>query len=890
MTSPVTTHHIESDVALRDGSTALIRPVQSGDREGLLALMGGLSPQSRYFRFFTMPPGPDKEVARLLRADGVHTVAIVANADGRPVGVASYVRSGESAEVSFAVADELQGHGIGTRLLDVLSTSARRNGIRRFEADVLCDNLRMLQVFSDFGFALKQNVEAGVCHISLDLAPTEELAARSAVRARTSALASLRAFFEPQSVAVVGASTARGKIGAEVLHNLVATGYTGQLSAVHPTAPSIQGVPAYPRVQSIPDAPELVVISVPAPKVPQVMSDCVAAGAKAVVVLTAGFAESGEPGRALEKDLLDTVRQAGMRMVGPNCMGLLNTNPAVRLNATFAPVTPPAGRVAMLSQSGALGLAILEHARRLQIGLSTFVSVGNKADVSGNDLLQYWEQDPNTDVILLYLESFGNPRKFSQIARRVARRKPIIAVKAGRSHAGARAAASHTGALASSDIVVDALLEQCGVIRTDTMEELFDVTRLLAQQAVPRGRKVAILTNAGGPGILAADACAARGLDVASLGAETTDALRTFLPPAATVTNPVDMIATASPEQYERALAALLKDDRVDSVIVIYISPSVTGSEDIARAVSRARAADAAKPVLAVFMGSAPAAELLKPIPSFVFPEAAVAALARAAKYGAWRTAPAGEVSIPPGVNVDLARRLADAVLERGGGWARPDEAAGLLGAAGIGVARGLEAVGEPAAVRAARSIGYPVALKAFGPDIVHKTERKAIAINLEDDDAVRAMYRTFKSSLGEAMSGVYVQQMVDGGVEMLVGAVEDPSFGPVVACGLGGTTAEMFADTAFRVAPLTDRDAAAMLDSLRCKALLAGFRGSPASDKEALKDAVLRISSLVNAVPEIREIEINPLRVLRSGVCALDVRVRIEPPAPRPNLRRVEY
>jgi len=877
-------------VALKDGSTVLIRAVRPADREALFALMNGLSQQSMYFRFFTVSRNTEQEVSRLLQADAAETVAILADAGNRLAGVASYVREGDTADISFVVADDLQGHGVGTRLLDALAAAARSHGIRRFEADVLCSNQRMLQMFGDYGFTLAKKMELGVCHVSLDLSATPDVEARSVARAQTSVAASLGAFFKPRSVAVVGASRQRGKIGTEVLHSLIESGFSGHLSAVNPAASSILGVQAYPRVTSIPVSPDLVVICVPARDVRAVAADCVEAGVKAIVVLTAGFGETGEEGRQLERDLLDEVRRGGIRMVGPNCMGVLNTDPAIRLNATFSPIMPPAGRVAMLSQSGALGLTILDHARRLQIGLSTFVSVGNKADVSGNDLLQYWEQDPDTDVILLYLESFGNPRKFSQIARRIARTKPIIAVKAGRSIAGARAAQSHTGALASSDVVVDALLRQCGVIRTDTMEELFDVTRLLAQQPVPAGRRVAILTNAGGPGILAADACAARGLDVTTFLPDTTTALRSFLPPAANVTNPVDMIATATPEQYERALAAVLADDRVDSVIVIYISPAVTGSEDVARAIVRARSAGSTKPVLAVFMGSEPAGELLKPIPCFVFPEAAVAALARAARYGEWRANPAGQVPELPDIDLDRARAIVGRVLVRGGGWAAPGEAAALLTAIGIRTPQGVEARTGRDAVTTAASIGYPVALKAFGPDIVHKTEHRAIRLNLMSAEEVLGAFRDFEAALGDGMRGVFVQEMARDGVEMLVGAVDDPSFGPVVACGLGGTTAEIFADTAFRVAPLTDLDAAAMLESLRCARLLAGYRGSPPSDTGALKDALLRLSALVTAIPEIREIEINPLRVFERGVCALDVRARIETPLPRPNLRRVEY
>jgi len=699
--------------------------------------------------------------------------------------------------------------------------------------------------------------------------------------------ASMHALFEPRSIAVVGASEHRGKIGSEILHNLMSCGFTGSLFAVHPRARRIQNVPAYNLVTAIPGAIDLAIIAVPAPAVRSVVDDCIEKGVQALIVITAGFAEIGESGRAREADLLAAVRRAGIRMVGPNCMGLLNTNPAVSLNATFSHVFPPAGRVAMLSQSGALGLAILDHAKRLQIGLSTFVSVGNKADVSGNDLLLYWEQDPHTDVILLYLESFGNPRKFSQIARRISRRKPIVAVKSGRSRVGARAATSHTGALAARDQVVDALFHQCGVIRTDTMEELFDVTRVLSQQPVPRGRRVAILTNAGGPGILAADACEAKGLDLPALSTATTDLLRAMLPPTASVANPVDMIASATAEQYERALTAVLKDDNVDSVIVIFIPPMVTAGKDVAQAVIRAAAGEAQKPVLAVFMGSEPAADLLRPIPSFVFPESAASALARSAHYGEWRASAEGVVPDFPDIDVERARSVVNTVLLRGGGWAGPAEAQAMVNAIGIATARAAEAVGEDAAAAAADSIGYPIAIKAFGPDIVHKTEVGGIRLNLEDAAAVRMAYRSLKSSLGDTMIGALVQQMVTSGVEMLVGSVEDPHFGPVIACALGGTTAELFADSCVRLAPLTDLDAAAMIDTLKSAPLLRGYRGADIADEQGLRNTLLRLSTLVTLCPEIQEIEINPLRVLHHGVCALDIRARIEAPRPRPTMRR---
>ncbi|MCR4375391.1 MAG: acetate--CoA ligase family protein, partial [Acidobacteria bacterium] len=574
---------------------------------------------------------------------------------------------------------------------------------------------------------------------------------------------------------------------------------------------------------------------------------------------------------------------AGVRMVGPNCMGLLNTDPAVQLNATFSPVYPPAGGVAMSTQSGALGLAILDYARRINLGISTFVSVGNKADVSSNDLIQYWADDPNTRVILLYLESFGNPRKFSQIARRVARTKPIVAVKSGRSAAGARAASSHTGALASSDAVVDALFEQAGVIRTNTLEELFDVATLLAQQPVPRGGRVAIVTNAGGPGILAADACAAQGLELPPLSDATVVELRSFLPAAASVGNPVDMIASASAESYGRAVRAVLRDDRVDSVLVIFIPPLVTHTTDVARAVREAAATCADKPVLGIFMSTEGATGLLAPIPRYEFPEAAAVALARATTYGAWLRGP---IEAPP-VYGDLdqakARRVVDEALARGGGWLTPDEAQTLAMAARLSVPPSILANTADEAVAAAAAIGGTVVLKAVGPTILHKTEVGGVRVGLMGREAVREAWEEMASRLGHTMTAGLVQAMIGGGVEMLVGVTEDPIFGPVMACASGGILAELLQDANFRLHPLTASDADEMIASLRGAALLRGHRGAPAADIAALTDALLRVSALVSVCPEIQELDINPLRVLPRGAHVLDIRVRVDiarPPA----------
>jgi acyl-CoA synthetase (NDP forming) len=652
-------------------------------------------------------------------------------------------------------------------------------------------------------------------------------------------------------------------------------------------------LPAYRTLADVPGPVDLAVVIVPAAAVLASVDEGIAKGVKAFVVISAGFSEIGGDGRAREDALVERVRRAGVRLIGPNCMGILNTDPAVNLDATFAPVYPPAGRVAMSTQSGALGLAILDYAARLNIGISTFVSVGNKADVSGNDLIQYWAEDPRTDVILLYVESFGNPRKFSEIARRVGRTKPIVAVKSGRSRAGARAASSHTGALASPDVIVDALFRQAGVIRTDTLEELFDVAALVAHQPVPKGRRVAILTNAGGPGILAADACEAQGLEVQPLSDRTIETLRSFLPAAASVGNPVDMIASASAEQYGRALAAVLSDDSVDSVLVIFIPPLVTKIDEVARAVKEATQQACGKPVIGIFMSAQGAPAALAPIPCYMFPEAAATALARATVYGEWRTQPVGAVPVFGDIDPGRVRGILDTALTRGDGWLTPGEAQLLLSAVGIRVARSDVAANEDEAVRLADRLGYPVVIKAIGPAIVHKTEVGGVRVNLQDADAVRAAWRDFTSRLGAlqiAMTGVLVQEMVPGGVEMLIGATEDPVFGPVIVCGSGGVLAELLADAQFRLSPLSDRDAQAMVDGMRGVARLRGYRGSAPADEGALVDALLRLSALVTLCPEIVELDINPLNVLAKGAKVLDARVRVERATARATSKRVVY
>ncbi len=882
----------ESDVVLRSGSTLRLRPIRPEDAAALFEFEKRLPFGNPYFHFFGSEARSPSAAAAVSRSDYKNHFSYVGDVGGRIVAAAHYRRREDDpsvAEVTFAVEEPLQGQGVGTRLLERLAEIARARGIETFQAHDSEPNPRMLEVFRNCGFPLVRFVERGRTFVRIPLAPTANFEERSAERLEKAAAASMNRLFSPRSVAVIGASRQRGKIGAEVLHNLVAR-FRGQVFPINPNAPEIEGVRCYPRLAEVPAAVDLAVICVPAAEVLAAIDDCAQKGVQGVVVITAGFSETGEEGRRLEAALVDRIRDAGMRMVGPNCMGLLNTDPDFRLNATFGPVYPPEGRVALSSQSGALGLALLDYASELNLGISTFVSVGNKADVSSNDLLQYWADDPRTDVILLYLESFGRPGLFGRIARRVGRRKPIVAVKAGRSRAGARAASSHTGALAETDAVVGALLRQAGVIRTGTLEELFDVAALLAHQPVPKGRRVAIVTNAGGPGILAADACEAQGLELPALSPETAAQLRAFLPAAASVANPVDMLASAPPEHYRQTLRLVLADKNVDSVLVIFIPPIATNPEAVAAAVVEGTREAGEKPVLATFMSSRGAPPILRPIPTYPFPEPAAIALARVTDYGEWRGRPPGTVPEFPDIRVDEGRQIVERALARGGGWLDPMEADALLSAFGIPAVPLRVAESADAAARAAEELGFPVVLKAVGPTIVHKTEVGGVRLGLASAAQVREAYADLAGRLGPALTGALLQPMVPGGVEVIAGLVQDPTFGPLVLYGSGGTLVELVSDVAFRLHPITDADAEAMLGEVRGTALLRGYRGAPKADEAALRELLLRVSALAGACPEVREMDLNPVKVLGKGARVLDARIRVVKGPPRQRSRRIAY
>ncbi len=820
-------------------------------------------------------------------------MAFIAQVDDKVVAVGRYEQveyAPHAAEVAFAVADAYQQRGIGTQLLQLLTVYARSQGMDQFRAFVLPDNMQMMRVFRSSGFEMHRTLEEGVYNIDFPVELTDSAFEAEQEREKLAVAKSLLPIFFPRSVAVIGASRTPGSIGNRLFRNLFRADFAGVVYPVNPTAETVNAVRAYPTVLDVPDPVDLAVIVVPAKYVKEVVEQCAEKGVRGLVVISAGFSEVGGTGEGLEQEILSLARSAGMRMVGPNCMGVLNTDIAVKLDATFAPSFPPTGNVAMSSQSGALGIAILDYARRNNLGISTFVSVGNKADISGNDLLLYWEDDPATDVIVLYLESFGNPRRFGRIARRIARKKPIVAVKSGRTQSGSRAASSHTGALASLDVAVDALFRQSGVIRTSTLEELFDVTGLLASQPLPAGRRVAVITNAGGPGILAADAIEANGLVLPEFSDEMQQELRVGLPAEAATRNPVDLIASAGSEQYEHCLDVLLQSDEIDSVIGIFIPTTEGGGVDIAHAVRDVTAKHAgSKTMMAVVMqpdgiGDALTTDTLS-IPSYQFPEDAALALARAAKYAEWTRRPTGSFPTFEDIDTQSIRAIVDRALEgmgQGGGWLSPSDVDGVLEAVGLTIPRGGVVQTVEEACDLASDIGGPVVLKVVSPSALHKSDVGGIVLDVEGDADVTAAFEQVTSAVPDP-EGVLVQQMVMGGHEVLVGVTTDPNFGPLIVFGLGGVFVELLGDVSFRIHPLSDLDASEMVREIKTARLLQGFRGMPEGDLEALEAALLRVSQLVEIVPELEEMDLNPVLVQPpgGGAIVVDARMRIQPREP---------
>ena len=886
-------------MVLRDGSTVRVRPVRATDEGEIRAFLERVSPESIAFRFFGIP-NLNWVTSWALDVDYADRFALVAES-GTPrsiVAHAAYVRESEDrAEVAFLVADAWQGRGISTILLAHLAGLAEQHGISTFTAQVLPANHRMIEVFRESGFPVELRSTRDAIEIELPTSLSPEALARFEERERIAAVAAVRSFLEPRSVAVIGASRRRGTVGGEILHNLLAAEFNGAVYAVNEHADVVQSLPAYHSVGEIRGGVELAVVVVPAERVVGVARECAGAGVRALLVISSGFAETGEEGARRQQELLEVCRDAGIRIVGPNCLGVLNTASDVRLNATFAPHPAAAGPVGFMSQSGGLGIAIIEAAGRLGIGLSSFVSVGNKSDLSGNDLLRYWEQDPGTDVALLYLESFGNPRKFARIAPRFARRKPLLAVKSGRTAAGARATSSHTGALLSaSDVTVDALFQQTGVIRTDTLAELFAVASLLTSQPVPRGDRVAIVTNAGGPGIMCADACQADGVDVPELPPAVQAQLAGFLPAAASLRNPIDMIATASAEDYRRTLQTLIDAEACDAILAIFVPPLVTEARDVAAAIRGLAETKPSVAIAAVFMTSeGTPAELGSEgarVPGYEFPEDAARAVALAAKHGRWRARPEQQPATAPDTRPEQAAAIISEQLAEGAAWLAPARVAELFHCYGLPLITTRVVSNTDQAVAAAAELGPPVALKASAQGLLHKTDAGGVKLGLEGDEKVRAAAAEIEAAVGRAghrLDGLVVQPMAPVGVELIVGVVNDHSFGPVLACGAGGTTAELIKDVAVRITPLTEADAREMIRSLQTFPLLDGYRGAPRCDLTAIEDVLVRVSAMVEAHPEIVELDCNPLIAGPSGAVIVDARVRVETapaPAPVPSLR----
>ncbi|MGH3059878.1 MAG: GNAT family N-acetyltransferase [Gaiellaceae bacterium] len=872
------------DVILRDGSTLRLRAPRRDDAASVLAFFESLSERSLYLRFHGLPVLGPKLVEPLLEPDWDERGALLGTfaEDGgeRVVALGSYARLRDPAlaEAAFAVSDEHQGHGIGTRLLEQLAARAAEVGIARFFAEVLPENRSMLGVFEAAGFELTRELEGGELEVQFPIAPTEAYRERVEARDHAAVVASLRPFFVPESVAVVGASRRRGSIGGELFRNVLAGDFAGAAYPVNREGSSVAGVRGYASVSEIPDAVDLAVVSLPAAAVLEAAEDALRRGARALVVISAGFAEVGSEGAERQERLLALVRAHGARLIGPNCLGIAAAGAS--LNATFAARSAPSGNIGFSSQSGALGLALLEAAEARGLGLSAFVSIGNKADVSSNDLLEWWEDDDATAVILLYVESFGNPRRFGRLARRVARRKPILALKSGTSATGQRAASSHTAALAGSEAAVDALFRQAGVIRAGSLEELIDVAALLSSQPAPKGRRVAVLTNAGGLGILCADACEAAGLDLPELSGKTRARLLELLSPEASVANPVDMLGGATADAYAEALPLLLADPHVDAVVALFV-PTVTATADaVAAALERATAAGAdEKPVLAVVMSAAgipaPLRQADGRVAAFAYPESAARALGRAAERAEWLRRPHGTVPAPAAVDREAAGRVVEDALARADdGWLPPAETRELLLAYGLPLVDERVAATPAEAAAAAGELGYPVVVKTAAAG-THKTEVGGVVLDLRDAEAVRAA--------AERVGGpVVVQPMVRGGAELLAGVVQDPVFGPLVAFGPGGVLAELIGEAAFRIAPLTDADAEELVSSGKAGRLVAGFRGAPPADAEALVDIVLRLALLGEELPAVAELDLNPVLALPDRCVAVDARVRVRRPERR--------
>lgn len=934
--------HWEADVVLRDGGTARIRPITSEDAERLVSFYEQVSDESKYYRFFAPYPRLSaKDVHRFTHHDHVDRVGLAATVGDEFIATVRYDRIGadgmpasapaDEAEVAFLVQDAHQGRGVASTLLEHIAAVARERGIRRFAAEVLPANNKMIKVFTDAGYTQKRSFEDGSVHLTLELEPTAESLAVQRAREQRAEARSVQRLLAPRSVAVIGAGRTPGGVGRAALRNLLAGGYTGRVYAVNRALPDgtheMDGVPAFRSVAEIGERVDLAVVAVPAERVPEAVADCGEHGVQGLVVLAAGYAESGAEGRERQRELVRQARSYGMRIIGPNAFGIINNAESVRLNASLAPEAPARGRTALFTQSGAIGIALLSGLHRRGAGLSSFISSGNRADVSGNDFLQYWYEDPETDVVLLYLESIGNPRKFTRLARRTAAVKPVVVVKGAR-HSGSAPPGHAVPVTRVPHTTVAELLRQAGVIRVDTVTELVDAGLLLAGQPLPAGPRVAILGNSESLGLLTYDACL-------------TEGLRPLLPR--------DLTTGATPQDFCDALVAALRDDTCDAVVVNAIpwvgDNGVTESGDgevLAAALRSAAATAPAKPVVVVHVElgglaealsaatssgpprsgagpeadpetlaartprpfpeppSAPAPREAPPeggpverwIPAYPAAERAVRALAEAVRYGQWRRAAADPGRVPQFEDVDeggaaaLIEGLLDGVPGDRGVTLGDDDARTLLGRYGISVRPTLPAPSPDAAAQAAARLGYPVALKTTAPHLRHRPDLGGVRLDLADERQVRQAYAELTDALGkpEELRPV-VQPMAPRGVDTVVRAAIDPAVGAVLSFGLAGPATDLLGDTAHRLVPATDRDAAELIRSVRTAPLLFGWRGAAPVDTGALEDLLLRVSRLVDDHPEVVAISLEPVVVAQRGLSVLDASVRLAPPPPRTDL-----
>jgi acyl-CoA synthetase (NDP forming)/RimJ/RimL family protein N-acetyltransferase len=871
----------EADVVLRDGTVAHVRPITPDDAEGVRHFHSLQSAESIYLRFFApLRELSDRDIHRFTHVDHHDRVALVATLDSEIIGIGRYDRiDPTSAEVAFNISDHFQGKGIGSVMLEHLAAIAQEMGINRFVAEVLPQNRKMLTVFKEAGYEVTHHIEDGVVEVSFDISPTEQSKAVQLSREHRAEARSMHTILFPERVAIIGASRREESIGALVMRNILAAGYQGELYPIHRVADSIQGLRAYPTIHDVPEPVDLAIVVVPAAQAIDVVKDCGKAGVKALLVLSAGFAEAGEEGIRLQEKLRRRVRRAGMRIVGPNSFGLINNDPTVRLNATLASVIPESGRLGLFAQSGALGVAVLASAARRGLGISVFASAGNRVDVSGNDLMQYWIDDQETDTVGLYLESMGNPRKFSRIARALAAVKPVVVVSSGVSSFAAPPG-HRTRVTNVPPQAFRALLRQAGVIRVENVHQLFDVAQLTLHQPLPKGDRVAIVGNSDALGALSASACLSWGLKVTH--------------------GPVSLQPQASAEEFAAALDAAFADPEVDSVVAAFIPPLVTPDEDVLEAV-RNIVADYEKPCVATFLGMRGVGDGLsyeqggvrRSVPAYSMPEDGIRALNAVTRYALWRQRDRGTQVAPVGIDRLRAESLIEGHLAASpeGRALTREEARELLSAYGIRVWPAVEVSGVDAAVAAATELTFPVILKSTSPVVRHQPGLVGVRGDLVDAEAVRDAHASLSQRLGPLGADRFVvQRMAVPGVSCVIRASEDPLFGPVVSFSVAGPPTELLGDVAHRIPPLTDVDVTDLIDGVKAAPLLSGHRGAAPVHRAALADLIARLSVLADDHPELSSVELNPVNAWTGGVDVLGAEVVVRPALVRkdPGRRRM--